>query len=45
VATRFSVELKPCPELHNYLVEIDKIAKQAKIAGWLFFEQEGSGWR
>jgi hypothetical protein len=45
VAIRFSVELKLCRELHNYLVEIDKTAKQAKIAGWLFFAQEGSGWR
>src|SRR5215510_16393121 len=34
-----------CPELHNYLVEIDEAAKKAKIAGWLFFEQEGPGWR
>jgi len=34
-----------CPELHNYLVEVDKAAKQAKIAGWLFFTQEGPGWR
>ena len=34
-----------CPELHNYLVEFDKIEKKAKIAGWLFFEQEGMGWR
>ena len=34
-----------CPELHNYLVEVDKIEKKAKIAGWLFFEQEGTGWR
>jgi hypothetical protein len=37
--------IKLCPELHNYLVEVDKTEKKAKIAGWLFFEQEGSGWR
>lgn len=34
-----------CPELHNYLLEIDAAAKKAKISGWLFFEQAGGGWR
>ena len=34
-----------CPELHNYLVEVDQAAKKATIAGWLFFEQAGRGWR
>jgi len=34
-----------CPEMHNYLVEIDEAAKKATIAGWLFFEQAGRGWR
>jgi len=34
-----------CPELHNYLVEVDAAAKKATIAGWLFFEQGPDGWR
>ena len=34
-----------CPELHNYLVEVDEAAKTATIAGWLFFEQADQGWR
>jgi hypothetical protein len=34
-----------CPELHNYLVEVDKRAKTAKVAGWLFFKQTAEGWR
>lgn len=34
-----------CPELHNYLLEIDQVAKKATIAGWLFFEQAERGWR
>ena len=34
-----------CPELHNYLLEIDETAKKATISGWLFFEQAGRGWR
>ena len=37
--------MKHCPELHNYLVEIDKTAKKATIAGWLFFEPAEQGWR
>jgi hypothetical protein len=37
--------MKHCPELHNYLLEIDETAKKATIAGWLFFEQAGQGWR
>jgi len=28
--------IKLCPELHNYLVEIDKTAKQAKIVAGSF---------
>src|SRR5262249_10353072 len=36
---------KLCPELHNYLVEIDEAAKKATIAGWLFFEQTEQTWR
>jgi hypothetical protein len=36
---------KLCPELHNYLVEVDTTSKKAKIAGWLFLEQDASGWR
>jgi hypothetical protein len=34
-----------CPELHNYAVEVDKRAKTAKVAGWLFFKQTAQGWR
>ena len=34
-----------CPELHNYLLEIDEAAKKATISGWLFFEQADGGWR
>ena len=34
-----------CPELHNYLLEIDEAAKKATISGWLFFDQAGDGWR
>jgi hypothetical protein len=34
-----------CPELHNYLLEIDAAAKRANVAGWLFFEQAQQGWR
>jgi hypothetical protein len=34
-----------CPELHNYLLEIDAAAKKATISGWLFFEQAGDEWR
>ena len=37
--------IKLCPELLNYLVDVDKTEKKARIAGWLFLEQEGSGWR
>ena len=34
-----------CPELHNYLVEVNEAAKKATIAGWLFFERAERGWR
>ncbi len=34
-----------CPELHNYLLEIDAPAKKATVSGWLFFRQAGDGWR
>jgi hypothetical protein len=34
-----------CPELHNYLVEVDEAEKKATIAGWLFFERAEQGWR
>jgi hypothetical protein len=53
---RFSVELSYsddrlrcrinlCPELHNYLLEVDAAAKKATISGWLFFELADGGWR
>jgi hypothetical protein len=34
-----------CPELQNYLVEVDRVEKKATVAGWLFFEQTEQGWR
>lgn len=34
-----------CPELHNYLFEVDAAAKKATVAGWLFLEQDKQGWR
>ena len=34
-----------CPELHNYLLEIDAAGKKATVSGWLFFEQVDGGWR
>jgi len=34
-----------CPQLSNYLVEVDQAAKKATIAGWLFFEQADARWR
>ena len=34
-----------CPELHNYLLEIDEAARTATVAGWLFFDQADQGWQ
>jgi hypothetical protein len=34
-----------CPELHNYLLEVDQTAKRANVAGWIFFEKAERGWR
>jgi hypothetical protein len=34
-----------CPELHNYLLELDEPAKKATVSGWLFFEQVDGAWR
>jgi len=34
-----------CPQLSNYLVEVNESAKRATIAGWLFFERVDRGWR
>jgi hypothetical protein len=34
-----------CPELHNYLLEVDVVKKRANVAGWLFFERADRGWR
>ena len=42
---RLRCRINLCPELHNYLLEIDNAAKEATISGWLFFEQAGNGWR
>ena len=34
-----------CPELQNYLVNVDEAAKKVTVAGWLFFEHAVQGWR
>ena len=34
-----------CPELHHYLLEDDARAKKATVAGWLFLENDGDGWK
>jgi hypothetical protein len=34
-----------CPELHHYLLEDDARSKQATVAGWLFLENDGDGWK
>jgi hypothetical protein len=34
-----------CPELHHYLLENDAASKKASVAGWLFLEQDGDGWK
>jgi hypothetical protein len=34
-----------CPELHHYLLEDDARTKKATVAGWLFLEQDGDGWK
>ena len=34
-----------CPELHHYLLENDAAAKKVTVAGWLFLEQNGDGWK
>lgn len=36
---------KSCPELHHYIMDVDTAAKTATVAGWLFFENNGTGWR
>ena len=33
------------PELHHYLLENDAASKKATVAGWLFLEQDGDGWK
>jgi hypothetical protein len=42
---RLRCRINLCPELHNYLLEIDAAAKKATISGWLFFEQSDGRWR
>jgi len=42
---RLRCRINLCPELHNYLLEIDAAAKKATVSGWLFFEQAGGEWR
>jgi hypothetical protein len=42
---RLRCRIDLCPQLHNYLLEVDEAAKKATISGWLFFEQAGRGWR
>jgi hypothetical protein len=34
-----------CPELHHYLMENDAAGKKVTVAGWLFLEQNGDGWK
>jgi hypothetical protein len=34
-----------CPELHHYLLEDDARSKKATVAGWLFLENDGDGWK
>jgi len=34
-----------CPELHHYLMENDAAGKKVTVAGWLFLEQDGDGWK
>jgi hypothetical protein len=34
-----------CPELHHYLMENDAAGKKVTVAGWLFLEQDGNGWK
>ena len=34
-----------CPELHHYLLENDAATKKVTVAGWLFLEQDGNGWK
>lgn len=41
---RLRCRIRLCPQLHNYLVEIDDRSKTAKVAGWLFFERTAKGW-
>jgi hypothetical protein len=42
---RLRCRVNLCPELHNYLLEIDEAGKKATVSGWIFFEQAGDGWR
>jgi hypothetical protein len=42
---RLRCRINLCPELHNYLLEIDAAAKKATISGWLFFDLADGGWR
>ena len=42
---RLRCRIDLCPELHNYLLEIDAAAKRATVSGWQFFEQAEDGWR
>lgn len=42
---KLSCRVRLCPELHNYLVEVDGRAKTAKVAGWVFFKLTSQGWQ
>ena len=42
---KLECRIKLCPQLSNYLVEIDERSKKATMAGWLFFESTDRGWR
>lgn len=42
---KLSCRARLCPELHNYLVEVNGREKTAKVAGWVFFKMTSQGWR
>jgi len=44
-ADKLSCRRDLCPELHNYLLEVDPVKKRANVAGWLFFTRADRGWR
>ena len=45
IGDKLQCRINLCPQLSNYLVEVDQVAKRATIAGWIFFEQANGSWR